>query len=69
MKDSKAKVYCSNKMLWHNILVAMEVSFKLYCIKKEFFLTFFKSRKFSYIYAYGNISMEPYDDNDIGGWI
>ena len=35
-KDSKAKVYCSNKILRHNILVTIRVMFKLYCpIKKR----------------------------------
>jgi len=30
-KGSKAKVYSSNKILRHNILVAIGVMFKLYC--------------------------------------
>jgi len=33
-KGSKAKVYCLNKILRHNIPVAIGVMFKPYCKKK-----------------------------------
>ena len=43
-KGSKAKVYCSNKILRHNILVAIGVMFNLYKKKRVKFFYFSKSR-------------------------